>query len=84
MCNNLDSRSKDDFDFLEKGPGLASPPHFVFQEKYFSCYIVLTGKSHCLVDFSFWDLGNMCTRLYGGSNEMHQGENYQDFLNWVG
>ena len=30
MCNNLDSQSKDDFDFLEKGPGLASPPHFVY------------------------------------------------------
>ena len=41
------------FDFLEKGLGLVSSPHFGynFSEKSFSCYILLTDKfsmSDCL------------------------------------
>ena len=47
------------FNFSEKGLGLVSPLHFVndFQEKCFSCYILLTDQislSDCL-DFSrYW------------------------------
>ena len=42
-----------DFNFSEKGLGLVSPPHFVydFQEKCFLCYIRLTDQislSDCL------------------------------------
>ena len=41
------------FDFIEKGLGVVSPPNFVydFQEKCFSCYILLTDQillSDCL------------------------------------
>ena len=41
------------FNFLEKGLELAPPPHFcmIFQEKCFSCYILLTEQislSDCL------------------------------------
>ena len=41
------------FNYSEKGPGLVSPPHFVydFQEKCFSCYILLSDQislSDCL------------------------------------
>ena len=41
------------FNFSEKGLGLVSPPHFVydFQEKCFSCYTLLTDQislSDCL------------------------------------
>ena len=33
-------------DLLEKGMGIVSPPHFVydFKEKCFSCYILLTDQ----------------------------------------
>ena len=35
-----------DFDFLEKGLGIVSPPYFEnnFQEKLLSCYILLTDQ----------------------------------------
>ena len=41
------------FNFSEKGLGLVFPSHFMygFQEKYFSCYILLTDQislSDCL------------------------------------
>ena len=46
------------FDFLEKGLGIFSPPHFIiFQEKGFSCYILLTGHiflSDCLYFLKYW------------------------------
>ena len=34
------------FDFLEKGLGIVSPPYFMygFQEKCFSYYVLLTGQ----------------------------------------
>ena len=34
------------FDFLEKGPGIVSPPYFVndFSKKCFSCYILSTDQ----------------------------------------
>ena len=34
------------FDFFEKGLGIVSSPHFVydFSKKYFSCYIPLTDQ----------------------------------------
>ena len=44
------------FNFSEKGLGLISPSHF-FQEKYFSCYILLTDKIHCLIAFTSRDIG---------------------------
>ena len=48
------------FDFLEKGLSIASPPHFlcfIFQEKCFSCYILLSEEiylSNCLYFFRYW------------------------------
>ena len=47
------------FNFPEKGLGLVSPPYFVsdFQEKYFSCYILLTDQmllSDCLYLSRCW------------------------------
>ena len=44
------------FNFLEKGLELAPPPHFcmIFQEKCFSCYILLTEQI---------SLGNKCTEF---------------------
>ena len=49
------------FGFLEKGLGIVFPPHFVydFQEKCFSCHIVLTHqilRSPLHLEI----LGNMC------------------------
>ena len=49
------------FGFLEKGLGIVFPPHFVydFQEKCFSCHIVLTHqilRSPLRLEI----LGNMC------------------------
>ena len=47
------------FNFSEKGLGLVSPSHFVyvFQEKCFSCYILLTDQislSVCLYFSKYW------------------------------
>ena len=47
------------FDFLEKGLGIVSPSHFVyvFQEKYFSSYILLTDQvalSDCDYFLRYW------------------------------
>ena len=47
------------FNFSEKGLGLVSPPHFVydFQEKCLSCYILLTDQvslSDCLYFSRYW------------------------------
>ena len=47
------------FDFLEKGLGIVSLPHFVydFSKKCFSCYIVLTDQitlSDCLYFSRYW------------------------------
>ena len=62
-----------DFDFLEKGLGIVSPPHFV-KEKYFSCYILLTDQislSDCLYFLRYWAICVlhlfvycMCIRVY--------------------
>ena len=46
------------FDFLQKGLGLASPPHFAydFQEKYFPCDTLFTGQvlwSGCLYSLRY-------------------------------
>ena len=47
------------FEFLEKCLGIVSPPYFVydFQEKCFSCYILLTDQislSDCLYFLRYW------------------------------
>ena len=50
------------FDCLEKGLGIVSPPHFVYdfsrkQEKFFSCYIPSTDQislSDCLYFLRYW------------------------------
>ena len=54
------------FDFLEIGLGIVSSPHFVyvFQEKSFSCYVLLTDKvslSDCLLLLKI--LVNMCVAI---------------------
>ena len=40
-----------DLDFFKKGLGLVSAPHFVhsFEEKYFSCYILLSDQISLLL-----------------------------------
>ena len=47
------------FDFLDKGLGIVSLPHFVyiFQQKCPSCYILLTDQislSGCLYFLRYW------------------------------
>ena len=47
------------FNFSEKGLGLVSQPHFVydFSKKSFSCYILLTDQislSDCVYFSSYW------------------------------
>ena len=48
------------FDFLEKDMGSRSLYHIlciIFQEKYFSCYILLTGRislSDCFYILTYW------------------------------
>ena len=47
------------YNFAGKGLGLVSPPHFffVFQEKYFSCYILLMDQislSDCPYLSRYW------------------------------
>ena len=49
------------FNFSENGLGFVSPPHFVydFQEKSFSCYILLTEQislSDCLYFSKYWTI----------------------------
>ena len=49
------------FIFPEKGLGLVSPPHSVydFSRKTFSCYILLTDKislSECLYFWRYWGI----------------------------
>ena len=46
-------------DYLQKGLGIVSPPHFLydFQEQCFSCYILLTDQislPDCLHLLSYW------------------------------
>ena len=44
------------FDFLEKGLGIVSPAHFVY-EKYFLCYILLIDQisfPDCFNFLSYW------------------------------
>ena len=47
------------FNILDKGLGMVSPAHFVydFSKKKCSCYIVLTDQIHSLVVFSLCDIG---------------------------
>ena len=42
------------FNVLEKDLGLVFPPHF--QEKSFSCYILLPDQIHYLIAFAFRDI----------------------------
>ena len=47
------------FNFSEKGLGLVSPPHFVydFSRKMFPCYVLLTDQislSDCLYFLRYW------------------------------
>ena len=53
------SRRMLNFDFLEMGLGIVSPVHFVyvFQEKCFSCYNLVTDHIRCLIVFISWDIG---------------------------
>ena len=49
------------FDFLEKGLGIVSPPHFcmILQEINFSCYILLTNQislPNCLYYLRYWSV----------------------------
>ena len=61
MYKTLDYRYRDllNFNFSEKGLGLVSSPHFVFDflRKCFSCYILLTDQislSDCLHFLRCW------------------------------
>ena len=51
------------FDFLEKGLGIFSPPYFVydFSRKMFSRYILSTDQISLLLLFEI--LGNMCIAI---------------------
>ena len=58
------------FNFAEKGLGLVSPPHFVydFQEKGFSCYMLLADPiplSDCFYFSKYWTIfvTELLTRL---------------------
>ena len=48
------------FDFLEKGPGIVSPPHFVYDfSKCFLSYILLTDQVSlldCLYFLRYWSI----------------------------
>ena len=46
------------FDFLEKGPGIVSPPHFIydFSRKMFHSILYLLTKFHGLI-------ANMCITI---------------------
>ena len=64
LHTNLDYWSRDifNFDFLEKGLGIVSSPHFVcdFPKKQcFSCYILLTDQillHDCLHLLRYWEI----------------------------
>ena len=49
-------------DFLEKGLGIVSPLHFVYdfsEKKYFSCYALLTDQislPDCLSFLRYWSI----------------------------
>ena len=68
------------FNFSEKGLELVSPPHFVydFQEKCFSCYVLLTDQislSDCLYFLRYWAIcvfNCLLTRLW-----------HNKFWNWA-
>ena len=65
LYKTLDYWSRDmfNFNFLEKGMGLVSLPHFVhdFSKKWFSWYIQLTDQ--ILLSDSFTSWGNMCITI---------------------
>ena len=44
---------------LEQGLGLVSPPHFVydFSRKMFLMFLLTDTKFHCLIAFTFRDIG---------------------------
>ena len=49
------------FDFLKKGLGIVSPPHLgmIFQEKYFSSFILLTDQislPDCIYILRYWSI----------------------------
>ena len=61
LYKTLDYWSGDmlNLNFPKKGLGLVSPPHLrmIFQENYFSCYILLTDQislPHCLYSLRYW------------------------------
>ena len=53
------------FNFSEKGLGLVSPPHFVydFSKKNFSCYILLTDQTSLWLLLLLEILANMCIAI---------------------
>ena len=47
------------FDFLEEGLRIVPLPHMIFQEKYFSCYILLTNQiswTDCIYFLRCWTI----------------------------
>ena len=57
------------FNFLEKGLRLVSPPHLcmIFQEKCFSCYILITDQislSDCLYFSRYWTICQCILQLF--------------------
>ena len=48
-----------DFVFLDKGLGIVSPVHFVYN---FSTHVIFywLTKFHCLFAFTSWDIGEYC------------------------
>ena len=61
LYKTLDYWSRDmlNFDFLEKGLGINSPPHLVFDfsRKMFHIIFCWLTKFQCLIAFTFWDTG---------------------------
>ena len=52
------------FNFSEKCPGLVSPPLcMTFQEKCFTCYVLLTDKFSFSDAFTFNIMGNNCITI---------------------
>ena len=65
LYKTLDYWSRDilNFGFLEKSLGMSYPPHFVydFQERCFSCYILLIGQNIAWLPWLLVEiLVNMC------------------------
>ena len=57
MYKTLNNWSRDilNFEFLEKGLGIVSPPHFAFfQEKFHHVIFYSQTKFHCQIAFSLW------------------------------